>query len=79
MPDLLPWLIGAALAALIALVYYWERRYPAPSKPGQPTQALAVCAWCIWRDGGRLHQPRRPGVHRAGKLPMMQGAAAVRE
>ncbi len=33
MPDLLPWLIGAAVVVLVALLYYWERRYPAPTKP----------------------------------------------
>lgn len=33
MPDLLPWLIGLALVALVAFLYWAERRYPASSGP----------------------------------------------
>jgi hypothetical protein len=33
MPDLVPWLIGLALALLVTFLYWADRRYPAPTKP----------------------------------------------
>ena len=41
MPDPMPWLIGLALALLIAFLYWAERRYPSPHRPRQRAKGLS--------------------------------------
>lgn len=47
MPDFVPWLIGLALLALLAFLYWSECRYSSPPKPRKRSYHLTYCAWCI--------------------------------
>ena len=60
MPDLVPWLIGAAAVVLVGFLYWAERRYPAPSKPRERPEVLTFCAWCVHRDGDDCTHPGSP-------------------
>jgi hypothetical protein len=60
MPDLVTWLIGLALLALIAFLYWANRRYPSPSKPREHGYLLTYCAWCIHPDSPVYNQPCGP-------------------
>jgi hypothetical protein len=59
-PDLVPWLIGLALAGLVGFLYWAEKRYPSPSKPRDPDLAPTLCAWCEHRAGDHCTHPGSP-------------------
>ena len=60
MPDLIPWLIGAAVVALVAFLHWADRKHPSPSKPWEHGYLLTYCAWCIHRAGDDCTHPDSP-------------------
>jgi len=60
MPNLLPSLIGPVLAALVAFLYWADRRYPAPTKPRERPVLLTYCAWGVHRAGDECTHPNSP-------------------
>ena len=58
--DLAPLLIGAAVVALVAFLYWADLKYPTSSKRRQPGYLLTYCAYCIHRAGDICTHPDSP-------------------
>lgn len=72
MTDPVPWLIDRVLAALVAFLYWADRRHPAPTKPRERDLALTFCAWCVHRAGDECTHSESPVIPAHGSDRLAQ-------